>query len=105
MKFPIKNSKSQNNQSTMKKSVNGKNGLNKGVKNQRNLVQQQRANTLQSGVKGVNKKRFNHEEDIHEDYTNNQNDFDDEVDGMDANANIGRKNGDKRENKQYNQLM
>lgn len=61
MKFPVKNSKNQGNQSGNKKSVNSKVGLNKGVKNQRNLIQQQRANTLSSGVKGMNKKRVNHE--------------------------------------------
>lgn len=39
MKFPVKNSKSNGNHSGVKKSVNGKVGLNKGVKNQRNLAQ------------------------------------------------------------------
>lgn len=61
MKFPVKNSKSQGSHSNFKKPVNGKAGLNKAVKNQRNLVQQQRANTLPKGSKGMNKKRVNHE--------------------------------------------
>ena len=62
MKFPVKNLKSKDNDSSIKKSINVKAGLNKGVKNQRNLVQQQRANnTLQSRTKGMNKKRVNHE--------------------------------------------
>lgn len=58
MKFPVKNSKSQNNHQSGKKPINGKAGLNKGVKNQRNLIQQQRANTLKSAAKGMNKKRI-----------------------------------------------
>ena len=61
MKFPVKNSKSQGNHSSVKKPVNGKPALNKGVKNQRNLIQQKRANTLSSGNKGINKKRVNYE--------------------------------------------
>jgi len=61
MKFPVKNSKSQGNHSGVKKPINGKAALNKGVKNQRNLIQQKRANTLSSGTKGINKKWVNHE--------------------------------------------
>lgn len=80
MKFPVKNSKSQNNHHIGKKPLNNKAGLNKGVKNQRNPIQQQRVNTLHSAGKSMSKKRVHNEEDIHNKYAdNNVNNFDDEV--------------------------